>query len=126
MYHQPGPKGSAQKLAIMKTLIKISILLVVASMLLPSCTLLCSSPLGSRDDFISERIIIDPDWEWVCDLSYCMFPNCSCEQYEKAPRNKNYACRCGHSADYHYYYGPEEVEVEDEYYTQEEEPCYLP
>ena len=100
--------------------------MVVVSSFLPSCTLLYSSPLDSREDYISESVIIESDWDWVLGLTYCTFPYCSCEQYEKAPRSKNYSCRCGHTADYHYYDGPVEYEVDDVYYTQEEEPCNRP
>ena len=90
----------AQNLSVMKTLKNISILLVVASTLLSSCSLLVSSPLVSYHNDDSDAYFEDTYWDY--DLSACQFPNCSCTEYVKACRCTNTACKCGHTIDYHF------------------------
>lgn len=89
----------AQNLHIMKSLKLISTLIVVASTLLSSCTLLEPSPLyhGPHDSYDEELSYYAE--APMYDDTYCR--ECYCGQYERISYSLNSVCRCGHSRKLH-------------------------
>lgn len=133
MYHQSfsSRMNRTQNSNIMRTHPFISILLVVATTFLSSCTLLCSSPLPRSRQHIhhySEEVSYTDANTYVGGYSYsensssqmestvyiysptvkgtptyCQAPGCSCRQYKAQKcRCSMPNCTCGHKIENHF------------------------